>query len=389
MKRTTKKLAALAMVGGLIAIAVLALVLYSSGFTATVPVTVISQRAGLVLDADAKVQMRGVVIGRVASIEQDERGAVLHLDIEESRVESIPSNSTVDIESTTVFGAKYVNFVPPQQPSTETIAAGAVFDSDSVTVEINTVFENLSSVLQTIQPQKLNETLGAIAAGFQGRGNDVGDLIRTSDAYLSRINDSLPDLSRDLRSTAAVTDLYAEVSPSLLKILENGTAISDTVVSEQDNLDALLLDVTGLGNVGADVLDENNPAAATVLGQLRPTLDLAAEYSPELPCTLGGFAYGSEIGTPVYSGQPGIKLSVGLLPGVPTYTVQDNLPKNGATGGPNCFDLPRPAADGENAKYLVTDTGANPLNPLVTSPRINFDSFLGILYGTPFVPGAP
>ena len=389
MTRLTKKLAALAMVGGLIAIAVLALVLYSSGFTSTVPVTVVSQRSGLVLNPDAKVQMRGVVIGRVASIDQDERGAVLHLDIDASRAASVPSNVTVDIESTTVFGAKYVNFVPPQQPSPNHVAAGAVFDSGSVTVEINTVFENLSNVLTTIQPQKLNETLGAIAAGFQGRGNDIGDLIKTSDAYLKRINGSLPDLSHDLTATAAVTDLYAGVSPSLLKILENGTAISNTVVNEQDNLDALLLNVTGLGNIGGEVLEQNNPTLSTMLSQLRPTLGIAAEYSPELPCTLGAFAYGSEIGTPVYSGQPGIKLSVGLLPGVPTYTVADNLPKVNATGGPHCFNLPTPAPDAPHAPYLVTDTGANPLNPLVTSPRINFDSFVSILYGTPFVPGAP
>ena len=43
--------------------------LFQGSFTETVPVTVISQRAGLVMNPDAKVKMRGVQVGKVASIE--------------------------------------------------------------------------------------------------------------------------------------------------------------------------------------------------------------------------------------------------------------------------------------------------------------------------------
>jgi ABC-type transporter Mla subunit MlaD len=69
-----------------------------------------------------------------------------------------------------VFGAKFVQLVPPDHPSAEPLAAGAVLDSKNVTVEINTVFEQLTQVLSRIQPEKLNETLGAIATAFNGRG---------------------------------------------------------------------------------------------------------------------------------------------------------------------------------------------------------------------------
>ncbi|MFZ0904404.1 MAG: MlaD family protein, partial [Mycobacterium sp.] len=48
-------------------------------FADNVPVTVTSSRAGLVMNPDAKVEMRGVQVGKVDSIESRPNGqAVLH-----------------------------------------------------------------------------------------------------------------------------------------------------------------------------------------------------------------------------------------------------------------------------------------------------------------------
>ena len=60
---------------GLMTIATIGLIialtvgLFRGSLTETVPVTVISQRAGLVMNPDAKVKMRGVQVGKVDSIE--------------------------------------------------------------------------------------------------------------------------------------------------------------------------------------------------------------------------------------------------------------------------------------------------------------------------------
>ena len=80
--------------------------------TESEPVTVISPRAGLVMNPDAKVQIRGVQVGKVASIEPLPNGeAALHLAMDPKRLNAIPANVLVDIASTTVFGAKYVQLV--------------------------------------------------------------------------------------------------------------------------------------------------------------------------------------------------------------------------------------------------------------------------------------
>ena len=62
----------------------------------------------------------------------------------------IPANALVDIAATTVFGNKFVQLVDPAHPSPQSMHAGQVLDSTHVTVEVNTLFEHLTSVLSKI-----------------------------------------------------------------------------------------------------------------------------------------------------------------------------------------------------------------------------------------------
>ena len=132
-----RPLAGLATVVAIAAIVALAVSLFRGSFTPTVPVTVISQRAGLVMNPDAKVKMRGVQVGKVTSIDSQADGtAAIHLAMDPSQLHLIPSNVGVDIASSTVFGAKFVQFTEPSQPAAQRLHAGQVIDSQHVMVEI-------------------------------------------------------------------------------------------------------------------------------------------------------------------------------------------------------------------------------------------------------------
>src|SRR6478752_4221780 len=98
-----RPLAGLATVVVLAAIVFVAVGLFNGGFGRTVPVTVVSERAGLVMNPEAKVKMRGVQVGQVESIETRSDGtAVLHLAMDPEQLSDIPGNVTVDISASTV-----------------------------------------------------------------------------------------------------------------------------------------------------------------------------------------------------------------------------------------------------------------------------------------------
>ncbi|BBY43289.1 MCE family protein [Mycolicibacterium celeriflavum] len=369
-----------------VAVFVLAANLFRGGFSDTVPVTVISQRAGLVMNPDAKVDVRGVQVGRVASIEELPSGeAAIHLAMDPSRLDAIPANALVDIASPTVFGAKQVQFVFPDEPSPQSLHAGQVIEAQHVMVEMNTVFEQLTSVLSAIEPAKLNATLGAIASAMSGRGQRLGQMLSDLDSYLAKLEPSLPALSRDLELAPNVLSGYADATADFVAIADNAADISETLVEEEDNLDAALVSVIGLADIGNEVIGQNRQPLTDVVRLLVPTTELTNEYNQALWCALAGMVEASYL-PPLK--EPGVEVLAGFLWAQERYRYPLDLPKAGAEGGPQCTGLPKMPFEGV-APYVVADTGTNPWRRTYPGIILNADIIKQIMFPDTETAGPP
>ncbi|MFD0364743.1 MCE family protein [Nocardia sp. GCM10030253] len=364
-------------IGVIVALVAGAATLFQGGLADTVPVTVLSGRAGLVMYPDAKVQMRGITVGKVTRIDERPDGtAAIALAVDADQLPMIPANVSVDIASTTVFGAKFVQLIPPERAAATSITAGQVFDAGHVTVEINTVFQQLTQVLGRIEPEKLNQTLGAIAAATKGRGDRTGRMLTDLEAFLAQVEPALPALENDLALAPAVVDAYADSAPALLDIAGNVGRISQTVVEEQHNLDALLIGLIGLSDSGTQVLGGNRAALATTLRLLVPTTELTDAYNAALNCSVEGLA---TLGTLPPAQHEGVAISANFLFGTYPYRYPQDLPKVAASGGPQCSVLPVPYEG--RPKFVVADVGANPFERGDQDVKLNVDSLQQILFG--------
>ena len=354
-----RPLTGLALIVVIVLIFALAISLFRGSFTPTVAVTVISDRAGLVMNPEAKVKMRGVQVGTVSSIEAKPDGtAAIHLAMDPSELHLIPSNVDVDIASSTVFGAKFVQFQEPANPSPEKLREGQVIQGKHVMVEINTVFQQLVAVLNKIDPAKLNQTLGAIATAFNGRGEQIGTTLTDFNAFLAKIEPSLPNLSHDIEAAVPTLNAYADAAPDLITTASSATQISKTIVDQQQQLDEFLVSSIGLADIGNDVIGGNRQALTDVLHLLVPTADLLNRYHEALWCGIAGLGYFAKW-PPLPL--PGVVVSAGLTLGVERYRYPQDLPKVAAKGGPYCKELGLPEVPPEfRAPFIVADVGSNP-----------------------------
>ncbi|KUI18642.1 MCE-family protein [Mycobacterium sp. GA-1285] len=374
--RSHVRIAAAILTALLVAATVFTYLAYTAAFTPVDSVTVTSPRAGLVMERDAKVKYRGVQIGEVKSIEYAGDEAKLTLAIDRGEMRFIPANAVVRIASTTVFGAKAVEFLPPDEPVGQ-LKPGATVAAKDVQLEVNTLFQTLTNVLEKIDPINLNATLSAVAEGLRGNGEDVGAMLSGLNYYLQQLNPKLPTLEQDLQKTAVVANIYGDAGPDLARILDNAPTISDTIVDEQGNLNATLLAATGLANNGTATLEpaENDYIAA--IQRLRAPLKVAADYSPEFGCLFKGTALAIDRFAPVIGGiRPGLFVASNFLPGSPAYTYPESLPVVNATGGPNCRglpDVPSKQFGGSwyRSPFLVTDNAYVPYQP---NTELQFDA---------------
>jgi virulence factor Mce-like protein len=360
------------------ALVVGAVVLFRGGATATAPVTVLSSRVGLIMNPDAKVKLHGAQVGKVAAIEDLPDGsAAIHLAMNPGYLQLIPANTGVQIVSSTVFGAKYVDLVPPAEPSAQSLHAGQVLDASHVTVEINTVFEHLVDVLSQVQPEKLNEALGAMAQALGGRGDKLGQTLVDFDAMLTKIDPSLPAMSQEIATAPKVLSAYADAGPDLMDAARNASRLSDTIVERQQDLDTVLLSAIGLADIGNDVVSTNSNAIVDAMHVLVPTTNLTNQYNQALTCALKGME-------PLAMGPPqplpGIMLLDSFLLGTERYRSPGNLPKVAASGGPQCMGLPN-VGFGERPPFVVTDINANPAQYGNQGILLNSDALKQALFG--------
>ncbi len=232
-------------------------------------------------------------------------------------------------------------------------------------------------MLSKVQPEKLNATLGAISSALDGRGEKFGQMLTDLDRLLAKLNPSLDNLSHDFEAAPTVLNAYADAAPDLLTTAEAGTQISQTIVDEQNSLDALLVSSIGLADIGNDVVGTNLNPLTDVLHLLVPTLDLTNRYNAALTCGLEGLHI---LGSGPPSPEPGVVITTGFLLGLERYRYPANLPKVAAKGGPQCTDLPQVPFDGR-PPYVVSDMGTNPAQYGNQGILLNSDGLKEALFG--------
>jgi phospholipid/cholesterol/gamma-HCH transport system substrate-binding protein len=383
-QRTHVRLAAALLASLLVAFVVLTYLSYTAAFSPTDTVTLTAPRVGLEMDRGNKVKYRGVQIGKVDDISYAGNAAQLRLAIDGGELHYIPSNAGVHIASSTVFGAKSVEFVPPKDSSPAALRPGAHLAVSEVSLEVNTLFQSLMGLLQKIDPVELNGTLSALAEGLRGHGKDLGGVLSGLNTLTQQLNPKLPTLQQDFRKTAAA-NIYADAAPDLVTVFNNTPTIAKTVVDQQTNLNTSLLSAIGLSNNAYDTLAPAEQNLIDAIKRLRAPLKVAADYSPEFGCLFGAIDRGIKEFAPILGvKKAGLFTSSSFILGAPSYTYPESLPIVNASGGPNCRglpDLPTKQTGGSwyRAPFLVTDNANIPYEPF-TEMQVDAPSTLQWLF---------
>jgi phospholipid/cholesterol/gamma-HCH transport system substrate-binding protein len=370
--------------------------LFNGALRRVVPLTLVSDRAGLVMEPGAKVKLRGVQIGQVGSIGIDDANrSTLALLIDPKPFRYLPDNLEAEIKSSTAFGAKYVDLIVPDAgASAGTLKPGAVLQSRNVTVEVNTVFENLQSIVTAIDPAKLNAVLSALAEALRGKGELIGQAITASNDVLLAVNPRMPTVASDWKLFAQATGAYSAAAQDILAILDSFTTTSRTISGQAQALNDVLLSAVGFAQSGITVVGGNHDNLVRSLQVTEPTTALLEHYSPTYTCLFQGAQWFLENGGRDALGGNGksVIMDSALLFGDDPYRFPDNLPKVNARGGPGgrpaCGSLPDPTKNFP-VKYLVTDTGFGDGLDVRPNPGIGFPGWANYLPVTRAIPEPP
>ncbi|WP_181780558.1 MCE family protein [Pseudonocardia pini] len=322
----------------------LAVAQYAGAFSGGVPVGLHVDRVGTQLNEKADVKIRGLVVGSVQKISTTGDGADVELLIDDDKIDLIPATVTARLLPKTLFGEKYVSLVPPGAPGTVKLASYDTIQLDrSVAgIEVERVLDDLLPLLQSVRPQDLATTLGALSQALAGRGDQLGATLEQLTTLTGGFRPAIPDLAEDITQLADFSENLSNSAPDLLAALDTLTTTSDTIVDQADELRGLYSSVTGASDDLRAFLDANRENLIGLADSSRPTLETLARYSPEFPCffqqVTGLIPYLDQVfgkGT----NEPGvhITLEVGATQG--KYLPNQDEPAYRDDRGPRCYPL--------------------------------------------------
>jgi len=338
----------------------LAIASFQKRFTPVVMVTLETDRLGSQLQESSDVKLRGLLVGEVRHVEATPTGARLELALQPDEVAKIPSNVSARLLPKTLFGERYVDLVTATS-NARPIEAGDTIPQDRsrVSIELETVLDNLYPLLRTVQPAELATTLNALSTTLDGRGDEIGRNLVLVDRYLKALNPSMPTIQRDISLLADTADLYAGVAPDFFRLTESLRVTNRTIVQKDQQLAAFLVGTAGFANEAAGFLRDNEQRIIQVGQVSKPTLQLLAEYSPIYPCVASGLVNWLPRANAAFSGGT-FHITLEVVPPRQPYRPGEE-PRWDDKRGAHCYGLPTP--DGSQANPFAGnhfDDGTQP-----------------------------
>jgi phospholipid/cholesterol/gamma-HCH transport system substrate-binding protein len=366
----------------------LCVAIYQRAFESTVDVLLRTPKTGNTLQADSDVKVRGVIIGRVASVSSSGDGANVQLAIQPDKAKMLPRNVSAQLLPKTLFGERYVNLLVPAVPAGEPLRSGDVLQEDrsTQTVRLEKLFDDMLPVLRAVQPGKLAATLGSIAEALRGQGTDLAATLHTVGDYLAQLDPQVPQLTADLAQLATVARNYSTAAPQIVDGLTSLVTTSRTIFDQRQDLENLFTSVTAMSDVVGGFVNTNQGTIIGLSATSRPTLDVLARYASEFPCLakalrdyvpVGDAAFGAR------SNQPGAHVILHVVPPSAKYTQADR-PAPDTTGGPRCPYTPPTSLAGTALATVPGIQGANTASPtgrpatVDPVPGTSFDSAAGM-----------
>lgn len=356
-KTTKRRLLGLCLIGVVVGFLAFTIMQFNQAFT---PVRMVylhtyldanknSIGSQMALQSDVKVH--GVVVGQVRDITPTTNGATLELAIDPDKIDQIPKNVTAQLLPKSLFGERYVelgSWAPdgkelPLNTSAGSLAAGDTINQDhsKAATEVENAIDDLMPVLKAVRPQDLNATLTAVSTALHGRGKQLGNTLVQLGKYVKELQPYIPTLTHDLDALAQVSQTYSQALPNAVHALNDLTTTSQTIVDEQNNLENLYGSMITTSQDLGSFLQANENNLIQVTSNLKPTAQLLAKYSPEIPCVMSDFAKGVGVIDQVMgkgTNEVGLHTDLQITVQRGGYQAGKDTPQYNDHRGPQCYN---------------------------------------------------
>lgn len=236
----------------------------------------------LALNANSRVRVADVFVGRVRSIELKDWVPLLTVDLEPGI--ELPSNALARIGQTSLLGSQHVELDVPPDPSPTPLRSG-----DTIPLRNSSAFPTIERTLAAISGiltgggiPNLEVIQNEVNALLTGRAGEIREFLNRLDIFTDELNQQRDDLTRAIDSTNRLLAVVAQRNDTIDRVL---TEFPPLIEHFADTRDLFADAVTALGRLSAaadETLSNTNANLNTNLQDLQRPLKQLARAAPHL-----------------------------------------------------------------------------------------------------------
>lgn len=225
---------------------------------------------------NAEVTLRGVQIGRVASLHLTPDG--VRADLRIRRGTRIPTDTAVVVGNLSAVGEQYVELQPARDAGPYLPSGGALPVSAAITPpQVTELLVDLDRLARSIGRDRLRTAIHELGNAFDGSAQDLATTLRQARSLTDDLATAQPRLDRLLVDGGTVLRTQSDLDARLQQLSVGLDTVTRTLAAEDPTLRAILDRAPGTLDSVRDVLAHNQASVGVLLGNLLTVSEIVAD----------------------------------------------------------------------------------------------------------------
>ena len=222
------------------------------------------------LRANDDVRVAGVKVGHVRDLALDGKAVKVGFCVKGAH---LGRDTAAAIKIKTLLGQKYLA-LDPQGPGSLKASQAIPLDHTTTPFDVTTAFIGLAKTIEDIDTKQLATAFNTLSDTFK----DSPDSVRASLTGLQRLSNTVSSRDTALRSLLShakgVTDVLASRDAEVVKLINDGDLLLQTVQQQRAVIHDLLVNTAKLADQLTKLVAENKTRLGPALGNLQRTLNI-------------------------------------------------------------------------------------------------------------------
>ena len=241
--------------------------------------------------AGAEVSYRGVTVGRVGSLDLTDKGVDVMLDIDNDAAR-IPSETKAVVANRSAVGEQFVD-LQPETDAGPYLNDGAEIPTAMTATPISTTkfLVDIDDTVNSVNKQSLTTVVGELGKAFKGTGEDLGQIIDTSNSFIRTANDNFDVTTALLEDGNTVLTTQLDKASAIRSFAQDLSSFSDTLVRSDKDLRRVIENGSATANQLRTFLEENRVDLGELINNLVTTGEVTGKHIDGTELILVAYPY--------------------------------------------------------------------------------------------------